>query len=278
MHYVRTASISYQTYIHFFYITSTVYPSNITILHWVDLFDLDLADAPHEPLDGNIADVPTKLTIPEILEAQRTDAFCQTVLSRQAVKLDTLFHEDDDGVLRRQHPRQSDVKQIVLPESLHGFFPFSGFCVTPVIEQTTLYAFLRVTIHEVLVQSPATPWQSPPHLSSSSSANTTNRWAHICASFQMKDPRRQPGAVVTAKAIHITAEVECGRFFGALAKTKRVIGTVLHVYTDRTMRRARTLVEADWKLPDRVVRKTLNLCSVQSFENSTDSNDRSVHF
>ena len=84
----------------------------------LDLFDLDLADAPHEPLDGNIADVPTKLTIPEMLEAKNTDAFCQTVLSRQAVKLDTLFHEDDEGVLRRQHPRQPDVKQIVMPESL----------------------------------------------------------------------------------------------------------------------------------------------------------------
>ena len=42
----------------------------------LDLFDLDLADAPHEPLEVNIADVPTKLTIPEILESQRTDAFC----------------------------------------------------------------------------------------------------------------------------------------------------------------------------------------------------------
>ena len=45
----------------------------------LDLFDLDLADAPHEPLEVNIADVPTKLTIPEILESQRTDAFCQAV-------------------------------------------------------------------------------------------------------------------------------------------------------------------------------------------------------
>ena len=62
--------------------------------------------------------MPPKLTIPEILESQRTDAFCQTVLSTQALKLDTKFYEDDDGVIRRQHPRQSDVKQIVMPESL----------------------------------------------------------------------------------------------------------------------------------------------------------------
>ena len=41
-----------------------------------DLFDLDLADARHEPLGFNIADVPSKLTIPEILDSQRTDASC----------------------------------------------------------------------------------------------------------------------------------------------------------------------------------------------------------
>ena len=82
------------------------------------MFDVDLADAPHGPLEVNIADVPTKLTIPEILESQRTDAFCQTVLSRQALKLDTLSYEDDDGLIRLQHPRQSDIKQIVMPESL----------------------------------------------------------------------------------------------------------------------------------------------------------------
>ena len=89
-----------------------------TLEEALDLFDLDLADVPHEPLEVNIADVPTKLTIPEILESQRTDAFCQTVLSIQALKLDTLFYEDDDGLLRRQHPRQSDIKQIIMPESL----------------------------------------------------------------------------------------------------------------------------------------------------------------
>ena len=45
-----------------------------------DLFYLDLADARHETLEVNIADVTTKLTNPEILESQRTDAFCQTVM------------------------------------------------------------------------------------------------------------------------------------------------------------------------------------------------------
>ena len=62
--------------------------------------------------------MPTKQTIREILESQRTDAFSQTVLSRQALKLDTLFYKDDIGLLRRQHPQQSDIKQIVMPESL----------------------------------------------------------------------------------------------------------------------------------------------------------------
>ena len=45
------------------------------------------------------------------------------------------------------------------------FFLFSGFCVTPVMEQVTLYMFLRVTIHVVLVQSPAAPLPSRPQLS-----------------------------------------------------------------------------------------------------------------
>ena len=34
MHYVRTVSTSYQKYIHFFYIMSHVYLSNIPISHW----------------------------------------------------------------------------------------------------------------------------------------------------------------------------------------------------------------------------------------------------
>lgn len=57
----------------------------------LDLLDLYLADALHEPLDVNIADLPTKLTIPEMLQSHRMDASCQTVLSGQATKPDTLF-------------------------------------------------------------------------------------------------------------------------------------------------------------------------------------------
>ena len=37
-----------------------------TLEEALDLFNLDLADAPHEPLEVNIADVPTKLTIPDV--------------------------------------------------------------------------------------------------------------------------------------------------------------------------------------------------------------------
>ena len=115
----------------------------------LDLFDLDLADAPHELLEVNIADVPTKLTIPEILESQRTDAFCLTVLSRQALKLDTLFYEDDDGSLRRQHPRQSDIKQIDMPESLRPrilkLAHYSRLTGHP--DQTRMYQHVRRTYY-----------------------------------------------------------------------------------------------------------------------------------
>ena len=83
---------------------------------------------------------------------------------------------------------------------------------------------------------------------------------------------------MTAKAIHVLAEAECGRFFGALAKTKQAPGPILNAHTDRTIKRALTLIKADWKLPGRVVRKTLNLCLVQSLENSKDSYYKSVHF
>ena len=35
VHYVRTVSISYLNFIHFFYITSNLYPNNTPISHWV---------------------------------------------------------------------------------------------------------------------------------------------------------------------------------------------------------------------------------------------------
>ena len=66
----------------------------------------------------SIADVPVRLTKDELLKAQSTDDFCQTVLPRQSRNPDTHFLEGNDGLLRRQHPTDSKIVQILLPETL----------------------------------------------------------------------------------------------------------------------------------------------------------------
>lgn len=58
------------------------------------------------------------LTKQEIIDAQRVDSYCQTILAKQSKKLDHNFEEGEDGVLRRRHPQEDDVLQIVLPEAL----------------------------------------------------------------------------------------------------------------------------------------------------------------
>ena len=63
-------------------------------------------------------DLPAPLTVAEILEEQRTDEYCQSVLTMQVGRKKSLFFEDDYGVLCRQHPREPGLEQIVLPSSL----------------------------------------------------------------------------------------------------------------------------------------------------------------
>ena len=84
----------------------------------LDVFDIGIADQAYEPADISPADVPTKITIEEILEAQKTDSFCQTVLARQSKRIDSAFFEGPDGLLRRRHPREPDIEQVVLPDTL----------------------------------------------------------------------------------------------------------------------------------------------------------------
>ena len=62
--------------------------------------------------------MPTKTTFEETLEAQKTDSFCQTVLARQSKRIDSAFFEGPDGLLRRRHPREPDIEQVVLPDTL----------------------------------------------------------------------------------------------------------------------------------------------------------------
>ena len=87
----------------------------------------------------------------------------------------------------------------------------------------------------------------------------------------MSDVRRNPGSLVTAKAVHVTTPAECSWLFGAMAKTKMVIGKVVAVCTDTSKQRARTMIEADLYVADRVIRKQLNLCSVKTYGDSDES-------
>ena len=84
----------------------------------LDVFDIGIADQTYEPVDVTPADVPTKPTTEEILKAQKTDSFCQTVLARQSKRIDSAFFEGPDGLLRRWHPREPDIEQVVLPDTL----------------------------------------------------------------------------------------------------------------------------------------------------------------
>ena len=60
----------------------------------LDVFDIGIADQAYEPIDVTPADVPTKITIVEILEAQKTGLFCQTVLARKSKRIDSAFSKD----------------------------------------------------------------------------------------------------------------------------------------------------------------------------------------
>ena len=84
----------------------------------LDVFDIGIADQAYEPVDITPADVTTKITIEETLEAQKTDSFCQNVLARQSKRIDSAFFEGPDFLLRRRHPCEPDIEQVVLPDTL----------------------------------------------------------------------------------------------------------------------------------------------------------------
>ena len=96
----------------------------------MELWDL-IADAQdalvagrHERKDDDVherrqaADLPLPLTLQEILEEQANDEFCQDALVAQVGRSGTRFFEDDEGLLCRTHPKDTDWKQIVLPSTL----------------------------------------------------------------------------------------------------------------------------------------------------------------
>jgi hypothetical protein len=56
------------------------------------------------------------------------------------------------------------------------------------------------------------------------------------------DPRPIVGAVVRALTSHVTAQAECGRWYGALQDSKMLTGTVAGVRVDAPGRRRSTFV------------------------------------
>ncbi len=82
------------------------------------------------------------------------------------------------------------------------------------------------------------------------------------------DPRRVVGALVTAKAIHVTSEIECHRRFGHEKKTTWVVGvvTAVNVKHNEGRNRTTTTIVADYDLGfDTIRRKELNLVSVKPY-------------
>ena len=69
----------------------------------LDIFDLAMAYG-DDVRNVRIADVPVKITRDEVLDAQRYDDFCQTILALQDRHRDSACFGDDYGILRRRHP------------------------------------------------------------------------------------------------------------------------------------------------------------------------------
>ena len=157
------------------------------------------------------------ITIPELLESQRADELCQIVISLQSRKHDSLFREGDDGVLRRTHPRISDVEQIVLPANLRPRFlklaHSSKLAGHP--GQTRMYNYVRKTYY----------W---PHMAADIYATVRN--CSTCAKNRLKLRR----AMNPLKIFPATKPLTnlCIDILGPLTKSKRGCRFLL-VITDR---------------------------------------------
>lgn len=82
----------------------------------------------------------------------------------------------------------------------------------------------------------------------------------------MVDERRRVGGRVHAKAVHISSYPQCRRWFGQLAQTKTVSGTVKEVKSLHNGKRGSTRLKVDWEMPGRTICKELALRNVRSGE------------
>ena len=114
----------------------------------LDIFDLAMAYR-DDGRNVRIADVPVRITRNEVLDVQRYDDFCQTILARQDRHRDSAFFEDDYEILRRRHPTIHGLEQIVLPETLRprllDLAHYSKFAGHP--DQTRMYRHLSTTYY-----------------------------------------------------------------------------------------------------------------------------------
>ena len=86
----------------------------------IDLFmERYMEEANTKQIDAG--ELPSPITRAEIIEEQKTDDFCQTVIAKGQCDNDdpsARFFEDEFGILRRRHPRNPAILPIVLPASL----------------------------------------------------------------------------------------------------------------------------------------------------------------
>ena len=76
-------------------------------------------------------DLPAPLPIEGISEEPRKDDFRQTVLARQSESQDSAFFENHQGVLKRTHPFDPDIVQVVVSRTLRA--RLLRLCHNPVI-------------------------------------------------------------------------------------------------------------------------------------------------
>ena len=89
---------------------------------WDDCDDTDVFDLARSLKAKDAPDVealPKPLTIAELVDAQRTDDFCQTII--RSIDGRSRFYEDSTtGLLKRRHPSTEDLVQIVVPKTLRS--------------------------------------------------------------------------------------------------------------------------------------------------------------
>ena len=88
-----------------------------------DAVDIERTQEPGVAVSGSQVappqdDLPAPLTLDEIAEEQRVDYFFQTVLARQSESRESAFFENHQGVLKRKHPYDPEIIQVVVPQSL----------------------------------------------------------------------------------------------------------------------------------------------------------------